>query len=65
MPQSCWYLAPEPKTWDEADAYCVERGGHLASIMDIGDQVYLVNYLQQEDNWIGLSNKVCLIIINH
>ena len=25
--------------------------------MDIGDQVYLINYLKEEDNWIGLSNK--------
>lgn len=43
-------------SWKDAEAYCVEQGGHLASVNSKGEQNFLVNLTENEpvDNiWIG------------
>lgn len=62
-----YYLYPEvTQTWEEAQAYCQARGGHLAVINDAAENTALFNYMKsqgydsayfglsdaaQEDNW--------------
>ena len=45
--QSCWYLSSETLNWADAEKYCQDRGGNLASVQDVADQSYLINYFDQ------------------
>jgi hypothetical protein len=53
---SCYHHERTKKKWADADAFCKDKGANLVSIHDIAEQAYVINYFEEEDNWIGLSN---------
>ena len=55
----CYYWSRDTKTWDEAEAFCKEEGGHLASVTSKAINDYIAEGLKQKDHfiWIGGSDK--------
>ena len=51
-----WYiLTPSAMTWDAAEAWAVQNGGHLATITDAAENAWLSEAFKSEANvWIGL-----------
>lgn len=53
---SCYLYVKEEKNWKAAEEYCKGQNAHLPSIENLAENSYLVNFLQAEHAWIGLSN---------
>ncbi|XP_076807104.1 uncharacterized protein LOC143450437 isoform X3 [Clavelina lepadiformis] len=56
---SCYWISDFSLTWAEAEAFCVEQGGHLVTIPDSVDQDFVFQQLAQSnftDIWIGLND---------
>ncbi|XP_038078467.1 macrophage mannose receptor 1-like [Patiria miniata] len=58
---NCYYvslLAQERRDWNQAEEFCHERGGHLASIHSEDDNNYILNLIGDnlvgQSYWIGL-----------
>ncbi|GIY52804.1 secretory phospholipase A2 receptor [Caerostris darwini] len=58
--KSCFSYVSQPKTWAEAEEFCVEEyKGHLVTILDYPVTIFL-NYVLQdvgEQIWIGIKTK--------
>ena len=55
---SCYLWTDEKKTWDEAERYCNNKGGHLASVTNLNIHNYIWSRAKsrdqkQEGHWIG------------
>ena len=59
----CYQFVEEAKTFDDAEAECVKKGAHLASIGDIGSEFFTSVAVTTSDAWIGLSNKKVIISV--
>ena len=44
-------------TFDEAEAECVRRGGHLASLHSQAEAEKVLKLCGQKDSWLGLRRK--------
>ena len=55
--QSCWYAASESLNWGDASDYCKNIGGNLASVQDVAEQSYLINYMDEVVLLTSLYNK--------
>ncbi len=56
--QQCYRLEEAEKTWEEAEKSCKSQGStHLTSILSIPEQAFMINKVQTEMTWIGLSDK--------
>ncbi|GFS75495.1 brevican core protein [Nephila pilipes] len=56
--KSCFFYAPEKKTWSEAEEYCAEKhNGNLATIQDFTYNLFLNYILRDKDEsmWIGIK----------
>ena len=53
----CYLWMEEAKPFDDAEAECKKKGANLASIHDIGAELFALNKIKANDAWIGLSNK--------
>ena len=45
-----YLLVNEEKAWHDAEAYCVDRGGHLTSITSQAEDDFLLQFTTQEYN---------------
>ena len=55
---SCYLWTDEKKTWDEAERYCNNKGGHLASVTNLNIHNYIWSRAKSRDqkqkgHWIG------------
>uniref|UniRef100_A0A3B3S2K5 C-type lectin domain-containing protein n=1 Tax=Paramormyrops kingsleyae TaxID=1676925 RepID=A0A3B3S2K5_9TELE len=58
--KNCYKLVAEQKTWEEAQALCVQEKGNLASIDHSYEQAFVAGAVLQgkSDAWIGLRVMV-------
>ncbi|XP_029941424.1 macrophage mannose receptor 1-like [Salarias fasciatus] len=54
---SCYFFSTEPKTWKEANAYCLHRRSNLMSIQDVNERLWLRTQINSEIYWIGLNDQ--------
>ncbi|XP_039631878.1 lectin-like [Polypterus senegalus] len=59
----CYQYFPMPKTWIDAELYCVSLGGNLASVHSSGDNHFITSLIRRSDShnpisWLGGSNSV-------
>ncbi|HUW30400.1 MAG TPA: CARDB domain-containing protein, partial [Planctomycetota bacterium] len=50
-------LTPTSMTWANAEAWAVEKGGHLATINDAAEQQFLEKWFCYYGPWIGITDK--------
>lgn len=58
---SCFYVATEMKTWENAEKHCKENyNGHLVTILDILEDLFLDHILanMRKEFWIGIKIQV-------
>ena len=55
----CYFWSTESKSWDEAEQFCKEEGGHLASVTSNATDDYIEAKLKERDHnlWIGGSDR--------
>ena len=53
---SCYFESEDKKTWEDAEADCMSKGGHLLSLQDWTEQNLAFSELNSEAAWIGISN---------
>eukprot|EP00094_Tigriopus_californicus_P000452 TCALIF_00439-PB protein Name:"Similar to MRC1 Macrophage mannose receptor 1 (Homo sapiens)" AED:0.06 eAED:0.07 QI:7/0.88/0.83/1/0.74/0.69/36/84/3089 len=53
---NCYLYVKEEKSWNDAEQYCQEQNAHLASVENLAENSYLVNFMAAQHTWIGLSN---------
>ncbi|KAL9236002.1 hypothetical protein vseg_010717 [Gypsophila vaccaria] len=51
----CFQYIEKLKTWDDAETYCKDKGGHLASLSSVQELVFTRNLCRKNDSgcWIG------------
>ncbi|KAL0962386.1 hypothetical protein UPYG_G00339400 [Umbra pygmaea] len=57
---SCYYISTRSKTWPDSQAWCKEKGGHLAIILTAEEQEFLWNQLPRghwNAYWFGISDE--------
>uniref|UniRef100_A0A3Q2EAN7 C-type lectin domain-containing protein n=1 Tax=Cyprinodon variegatus TaxID=28743 RepID=A0A3Q2EAN7_CYPVA len=62
----CYFFSNDTKSWEEANAYCIEHTSHLMSIQDIHERVRMQTQVRlwvrtqigTEIFWIGLNDKI-------
>ena len=53
-----WGRCTPASTWDDAEAHCVDLGGHLVSFASASDNLFAINVLGGSgEAWIGLSDQ--------
>jgi len=60
---TCYSFVKEPKTWNDAERYCQQKGGHLTSLKDIFDTSKIIATTHDlpeemgfEEFWIGMNS---------
>ena len=57
---SFYKLVDDAMPWTEAEAACERQGGHLATILDAGEQEFINNLIEEEGTlyhyWLGASD---------
>ncbi|KAJ7992653.1 hypothetical protein DPEC_G00280910 [Dallia pectoralis] len=57
---SCYYISTRSKSWPDSQAWCKEKGGHLAIILTAEEQTFLWNQLPRghwNAYWFGITDK--------
>ena len=54
---NCYLFKMEKKTWTAAEDFCLNEGGHLASIATEAINTFIGNEMNLEDFWVGGSDR--------
>ncbi|XP_073714251.1 uncharacterized protein [Misgurnus anguillicaudatus] len=57
---SCYFISEESESWPQSQAYCKQKGGHLAIILNADEQTFIWNLLPRGDwnaYWIGITDE--------
>ncbi|XP_061147445.1 macrophage mannose receptor 1-like [Syngnathus typhle] len=54
---SCYHFEGTRKTWQEAEDFCKNKGGHLASLHSLVDGQFLYVHARGDYNWLGLKRN--------
>ncbi|KAM9786867.1 secretory phospholipase A2 receptor-like isoform 2-T2 [Syngnathus typhle] len=54
---SCYYFEGPRSTWQPAEDFCKNKGGHLASVHSQVDGEFLAAHAQESWNWLGLKRN--------
>ncbi|XP_028664633.1 lectin-like [Erpetoichthys calabaricus] len=57
----CYQFFSLMKTWSDAETFCFNLGGHLASVHNADDNKFITNFIKRKDMsgptiWLGASN---------
>ncbi|KAM9834636.1 uncharacterized protein ACBT44_013087 isoform 3-T3 [Syngnathus typhle] len=54
---SCYHFGETPTTWQPAEDFCKNKGGHLASVHSQVDGQFLLDHMRGYYSWLGLKRN--------
>ncbi|XP_061138748.1 uncharacterized protein LOC133156774 [Syngnathus typhle] len=54
---SCYHFGETPTTWQPAEDFCKNKGGHLASVHSQVDGQFLIDHMRGYYSWLGLKRN--------